>query len=317
MESSQGMTDSEKLDLLIDLVMKYPAKFEAIEKRLHLLETSQQEWRSDMKLFTKRLEILEQRSSQGVAEEAVPKITDEVDNLELQSRMRHVAEVSLKNAQSLQSSVEDLRLKLNDLRKETVILTKSTIAQESFERNEESKNVAVYNISEEHIRPFRNHTNSEEEAVGVFVKQLAQQTVENLRDSDIKSIRKISSNSPKGYHSAVIAFVSVGDAQKFDFRVNQTMKGWMTSSNNRRLRNRIRMSTRGGLSVLQRSLQADADGMIGNYDSRDHPTNRRLRRDNIRKLTDWSHLEKPIKFEPIVTFSVIEEIVIEPVTRNQ
>ena len=194
------MTTDEKLDYLIDM----------------------------MKSFTERLDILEHRSSQGVTEEAISKITDKND--ELESRMRFVAEVSLKNAESLQSSVEDLRLKFNNLRKETVILTNSTIAQESFERNEEAKNVAVYNIPEEHIRPFQNHTNSEEEAVGVYVKKLAQQTVENLHDKDIKSIRKISSNSPKGYHSAVITFVSVGDAQKFDFRVNQTMKQSISSS---------------------------------------------------------------------------------------
>ena len=281
------MTTDEKLDYLINL----------------------------MKSFTDRLETLENRSSQGITEEAISKIADKND--ELETRMRFVAKVSLKNTESLQSSVEDLRLKLNDLRKETVILTKSTIAQESFERNEEAKNVAVYNITEEHIRPFRNHTNSEEEAVGVFVKQLAQQTVANLRDRDIKSIRKISSNSPKKYHSALITFVSVGDAQKFDFGVNKAMKESMTSSSNRRLRNKLRMSTRGGLSVLQRSLLAEADAKIGNYDSQDHPTNRQLRRDNIRKLTDWSHLEKPMKFEPIPIFSVKEKCVREPITRTQ
>ena len=278
------MTTDEKLDYLINL----------------------------MKSFTDRLETLERRSSQEIMEEAISKITDKND--ELETRMRFVAEVSLKNTESLQSSVEDLRLKLNDLRKETVILTKSTIAQESFERNEEARNVAVYNINDEHIRPFRNHTNSEEEAVGVFVKKLAQQTVENLRDKDIKSIRKINSNSPKGYHSAVISFVSVGDAQKFDFMVNQTMKQSISSSNNRRLKNRIMMNTRRGLSVLQRCLLANADG---NYDSRDHPTNQRMRRDNIRKLTDWSRLENPIRFEPILIFSVGEKKVREPITRTQ
>ena len=74
------------------------------------------------------------------------------------------------------------------------------------------------------------------------------------------------------------------------------------------------MNTRGGLSVLQRCLLSNADG---NYDSRYHPTNHQLRRDNIRKLTDWSRLEKPIKFEPILTFSLIEKSVRVPITRTQ
>ena len=77
------------------------------------------------------------------------------------------------------------------------------------------------------------------------------------------------------------------------------------------------MNTRAGLSVLQRSLLSDADDMIGSYDTRDHPTNRRLRRDNIKKLTDWSRLEKPIEFKPIEIYSITEKIVKEPVTRTK
>ena len=75
------------------------------------------------------------------------------------------------------------------------------------------------------------------------------------------------------------------------------------------------MNTRAGLSVLQRSLLSNADAMIGKYDSRNHPTNLRLRRDNIKKLTDWSRLEKPVEFEPIETYYMTEKIVREPVTR--
>ena len=318
-------TDSEKIDLLVDIAMKNSARFEAIEKRLEILEQGVAEksqvkevtdalW-DQMRSFTERLGTLEHRSLQGVAEEAISKITDENDGLK--ARMKYVTDVCVKNTESLASSMVDLRLQLNDLRKETVNLTKSTIAQESFERNEEAKNVAVYNITDELIRPFRNHTGSEEEAVEVFVKQLAQQTVENLCDKDIKSIRKISSKSPKGYHSAVITFVSVGDAQKFDFRLNQTMMESIATDDNLRQRNSRRMNTRAGLSVLQRSLLSDADDMIGTYDTRDHPTNRRLRRDNIKKLTDWSRLEKPIEFKPIEIYSITEKIVKEPVTRTK
>jgi len=178
--SPETMTDSAKIDLLVDMLSKNSAMLEAMEKRL---------------------EILEHKSSQGVTEEAITKIVDE--NEGLKARMKFVTDVSEKNALNLKSSVDELRLQLNDLRKDTAMLTKSTVAQESFERNEEAKNVAVYNITEEQIRPFRNHTNSEEEALGDFVKKLAQQTVENLCEKDIKSIRKISSKSPKGCHSGL------------------------------------------------------------------------------------------------------------------
>ena len=292
--SPETMTDSAKIDLLVDMLSKNSARLEAMEKRL---------------------EILEHKSSQGVTEEAITKIVDE--NEGLKARMKFVTDVSEKNALNLKSSVDELRLQLNDLRKDTAMLTKSTVAQESFERNEEAKNVAVYNITEEQIRPFRNHTNSEEEALGDFVKKLAQQTVENLCEKDIKSIRKISSKSPKGCHSAVITFVSVGDAQKFEFRMNHTMMESTSTNSNLRLRNRRRMNTRAGLSVLQRSLLSNADAMIGKYDSRNHPTNLRLRRDNIKKLTDWSRLEKPVEFEPIETYYMTEKIVREPVTRTK
>ena len=313
-------TDSEKIDVLIGIALETKlensARFEAIEKRLEILEQGVAEKSQElMRSFMERLEALEHRSLQGVAEEAISKITDENDGLK--ARMKYVTDVCVKNTESLASSMVDLRLQLNDLRKETVNLTKSTIAQESFERNEEAKNVAVYNITDELIRPFRNHTGSEEEAVEVFVKQLAQQTVENLCDKDIKSIRKISSKSPKGYHSAVITFVSVGDAQKFDFRLNQTMMESIATDDNLRQRNSRRMNTRAGLSVLQRSLLSDADDMIGTYDTRDHPTNRRLRRDNIKKLTDWSRLEKPMKFKPIEIYSITEKIVKVPATRTK
>ena len=313
-------TDSEKIDVLIGIALETKlensARFEAIEKRLEILEQGVAEKSQElMRSFMERLEALEHRSLQGVAEEAISKITDENDGLK--ARMKYVTDVCVKNTESLASSMVDLRLQLNDLRKETVTLTRSTIAQESFERNEEAKNVAVYNITDELIRPFRNHTGSEEEAVEVFVKQLAQQTVENLCDKDIKSIRKISSKSPKGYHSAAITFVSVGDAQKFNFRLNQTMMESIATDDNLRQRNSRRMNTRAGLSVLQRSLLSDADDMIGTYDTRDHPTNRRLRRDNIKKLTDWSRLEKPIKFKPIEIYSITEKIVKVPATRTK
>ena len=294
--SSKKMTDSEKLDYLIDQIA---------------------EWRSEMKSFTERLEILEHRSLQGVAQEAISKISDE--NKELKAGMKTVTDLCMKNTDSLADSVWELRLRLNDVRKETVMLTKSTIAQESFERNEEAKNVAVYNITDELIRPFRNHASSEEEAVGFFVKQLAKQTMKDLCDEDIKSIRKISSKSPKGYHSAVITFASVGDAQKFEFRMNQTMMKSIATNKNLRWRNRRSMNTRAGLSVLQRSLLHDADEMIGTYEynAGDHPTNRHLRRDNIKKLTDWSRLEKPIEFQDIKIYEMTEETVREPITRTK
>ena len=58
--SPETMTDSAKIDLLVDMLSKNSARLEAMEKRL---------------------EILEHKSSQGVTEEAISKIVDENEGL--------------------------------------------------------------------------------------------------------------------------------------------------------------------------------------------------------------------------------------------
>ena len=267
--------------------------------------------------MNRRLEILEQGVTEKlqVSEDSgdlftmstvkltMVKFTDRLEALERKSlRIEDESENCRKNTERL---VCDLGRRMSDLGKETARLTKSTIARESLERNDEAKNVAVYNITEELIKPHRKHTNSEEEAVGSCVRQLAKRTIENLCDKDIKSIRKISSNSPKGCQSAIITFVSVGDAQKFEFRLNQAMMGTgpttRQSNGNRRMKNKRKMNARTGLTVLQRSLLSDAETMVGTDDT--HPRDMRLRRENIKKLTDWRRLETPVEFKSIVIYS--------------
>jgi hypothetical protein len=317
----ENTSESTKFDMIIAMLTEFKEDMASMNRRLEILEQGVTEklqvsedsgdlfTMSTVKLtmvkFTDRLEALERKS-----------LRMEDENGGLKASMKSAIEVCTKNTNSLRNGVCDLRRQMSDLGRETARLTKSTIARESLERNNEAKNVAVYNITEELIKPHRKHTNSEEEAVGSCVRQLAKRTIENLCDKDIKSIRKISSNSPKGCQSAIITFVSVGDAQKFEFRLNQAMMGTgpttRQSNGNRRMKNKRKMNARTGLTVLQRSLLSDAETMVGTDDT--HPRDMRLRRENIRKLTDWRRLETPVEFK--VIYSQTEEITKEPISRN-
>jgi hypothetical protein len=228
-----------------------------------------------------RLSVLERKLTKEVPESLE----------ELKARVDCVSQLSTKNAESADSGRKILEQRVNEIGYEIASLTKNTIARESIERNDESKNVAVYNIREDLIKPHRIHTGSEEEAIGACLRHLAKSTVGNLDERDVKSVRRINSKGPNSNKSAIITFVSVGDAQKFESRLNQAVMRTGRTKGNREARSRRMMYARTGLTTLQRSLLTEAEIMTSSESTQ--PRDVRQRKQNIAKLTDWSNLETP------------------------
>ena len=305
------MTDTEKLDLLLSMMQNFTNRLEALERKTSQIEDengdSGELW-GLMSSCMGRLGALEQKSLEEVpkAHGISPSLWNETMSsmeqatLGLERKTRQIDD----EIEGTKAEMKDLKQRVNDLGCETARLTKNTIARESLERNDEAKNVAVYNITEDLIKPHRRHTNSEDEAIGSCLRQIAKRTIENLDDRDIRSVRRISSkgpstNSPRGSKSAIITFVSVGDAQKFESRLNQAVMGpgrtTRQSSGNHGTRNKRKMNARTGLTTLQRSLLTEAETMTSIEDTQ--PRDMRRRRQNIMKLTDWRQLETPKEVE--------------------
>ena len=253
------MNDSEKLDFLVTMVTSINAGMEKMEQRIKSLED---------------------------------------DVLDVRDKLNACSDSSHGNAWSLAKSVGELRSALNDTRKETANLIGHAIAKESFEKSSEEKNVAVFNITNRQIAPFRNPEIKErgknsEDAVKNFLKNLAQEVIKDLGEEDIEHIRSINHQSQKGVHSAVVSFVSIGDAQKFNSRINSKMRN--KSFGQRRKDTTMRSKL--GLTMLQRNLLANTDFITNLEDSQGLP--RRPRNSKIRELANFEALWTPVEFESL------------------
>ena len=253
------MNDSEKLDFLVTMVTNINAGMDNMEQRIKSLEE---------------------------------------EFLDVREKLNTWTDASHGNSRSLVGSVEELRSALNDTRKETANLIRHAIAKESFEKASEEKNVAVFNITDKQISPFRNPEIKErgknsEEAVKSFLNKLAHDTVKDLGEEDIESIRPINQQTRKGVHSAVVSFVSVGDAQKFNARINSRMKSKIVT----RRRENTTICSRLGLTMLQRNLLATTDFITEQEDSQG--IQRRPRNSKIRELANWEALWTSIEFKKL------------------
>ena len=269
------MNDSEKLDFLITLVTDLTSRLDDMEKKITTLESAQEDLQS----------------------------CNGGEFLDIREKLTAQNDANLRNSRSLRSSVMELRNALNVTRKETVNLVGHAIANESFEKGSEEKNVAVFNITNRQISSYRNHEIKErdkcsEEAVKSFLNELAHDTIKELNEGDIESIRTISHQTSKGVHSAVISFVSVGDAQKFNARINSNTESTLIGrrGKNSMLRSRL------GLTKLQRNLLANADFIGEKEDSQG--IKRRSRNSRIRELASCETLWTSIGFEPLDVFHV-------------
>ena len=269
------MNDSEKLDFLINIVTDLTSRLDDMEQRITSLESAQEDFQS----------------------------RNAGDFLDIREKLTAQNDANLRNSRSLRSSVMELRNALNVTRKETVSLVEHAIANESFEKGSEEKNVAVFNITNRQISSYRNHEIKErdkcsEEAIKGFLNKLARDTIKELKEEDIESIRTISHQTSKGAHSAVISFVSVGDAQKFNARINSN-----TESNliGRRRKNSM-IRSRLGLTTLQRNLLANADIIREQEDSQG--IERRSRKSRIKELASGETLWTSIEFGPLDVFHV-------------
>ena len=264
------MNDSEKLDFLINLVNNINTRIDNIEQKLQTLESAQ-------------------KDSENHSTE---------DTQYLHKKMKAISDVNLRNARRLGDSVEELRGAINVTRRETVSLTKHVVAQESFDKSSEEKNVAVFNITNTQIAPFRDpkikeQSRNSDEAVKLFLNKLAHETIDSLNEGDIRSIKTIDHwKTPKGYHSAVISFVSVGDAQKFSSRINKKTNDLKVSNGPRQHRKSL-MCSRLGLSMLQRNLLSNADYVMEQEDTQGILTKSKSRKNAIRSLTDCDALWNP------------------------
>ena len=122
------MNDSEKLDFLITLVTDLTSRLDDMEQKIMSLESAQ----GDL-----------QTRNGG-------------EFLDIREKLTALNDANLRNSRSLRSSVVELRNAVNVTRKETVNLVGHAIANESFEKGSEEKNVAVFNITNKQISPYRN-----------------------------------------------------------------------------------------------------------------------------------------------------------------
>ena len=269
------MNDSEKLDFLITLVTDLTSRLDDMEQKIMSLESAQ----GDL-----------QTRNGG-------------EFLDIREKLTALNDANLRNSRSLRSSVVELRNAVNVTRKETVNLVGHAIANESFEKGSEEKNVAVFNITNKQISPYRNPEIKErdkcsEEAVKSFLNKLAHDTVKELNEKDIESIRTISHQTSKGVHSAVISFVSVGDAQKFNARINSNTESNLVG----RLGQNSMIRSRLGLTMLQRNLLANADIIREQEDSQG--IKRRSRKSRIKELASCETLWTSLEFGSLDIFHV-------------
>ena len=294
------MNDSEKLDFLINIVTDLTSRLDDMEQRITSLESAQEDFQS--RNAGDFLDIREKLTALNDAQEDFQS-RNAGDFLDVREKLTALNDANSKNSKSLGSSVMELRSALNATRKETVNFVRHAIANESFEKGSEEKNVAIFNITNRQISSYRNHDIKErdkcsEEAVKSFLNELAHDTIKELNEGDIESIRTISHQTSKGVHSAVISFVSVGDAQKFNARINSNTESTLIG---RRCKNSM-LRSRLGLTKLQRNLLANADFIGEKEDSQG--IKRRSRNSRIRELASCETLWTSIGFEPLDVFHV-------------